>query len=109
MPTPPSRGTTNPRTRRRRSPSSPRTPAGGRVALLHRWLVLLYALIEHVDEWARSLEWVTKKVDKQMEDTEIGTYKAAALVLQKEVTRILLEPVGREAPGAEGVVDLYLM
>lgn len=80
-----------------------------RVALLHPWLVLLFDLITSVDEWARSLDWVTKKVDKPMEDTEIGTYKAVALVIQKDVTRILLEPVGRNAPGAEGVVDLYLM
>jgi len=80
-----------------------------RVALLHPWLVLLFDLITSVDEWAKSLDWATKKVDKPMEDTEIGAYTAAALVMQKDFTRILLEPVGRNAPGAEGVVDLYLM
>ena len=29
--------------------------------------------------------------------------------MQEDTCRILLEPVGRSAPGAEGVVDLYLM
>ena len=33
-------------------------------------------------------------------------YQAPALLLQKETARVLLEPVGRAAPGAEGVVDL---
>jgi hypothetical protein len=44
-----------------------------------------------------------------MEDSEIGTYKAPALLLQKDLVRILLEPIARSAPGTEGVVDLYLM
>ena len=29
--------------------------------------------------------------------------------MQKETTRLLLDPVARFAPGADGVVDLYLM
>ena len=29
--------------------------------------------------------------------------------MQKETTRVLLDPVARFAPGADGVVDLYLM
>jgi len=44
-----------------------------------------------------------------MEDSEIGKYKAPALLLQQEVTRVLLEPIARSAPGVQGVVDLYLM
>ncbi len=30
-------------------------------------------------------------------------------MLQEGTTKILLEPIARSAPGAEGVVDLYLM
>ena len=44
-----------------------------------------------------------------MEDAEIGNYKAPCLLLQKKTIRLLLEPVARDAPGTEGVVDLYLM
>ncbi len=29
--------------------------------------------------------------------------------MQKETTRVILEPIVRSTPGAEGVVDLYLM
>ena len=31
------------------------------------------------------------------------------MLLQEDTWRILLEPIGRSAPGVEGVVDLYLM
>jgi hypothetical protein len=44
-----------------------------------------------------------------MEDSKVGPYKAPALVLQRDTTRVLLEPIARTAPGTEGVVDLYLM
>jgi hypothetical protein len=44
-----------------------------------------------------------------MEDSQIGRFKVPGLLMQEGVDRILLEPIGRCAPGAEGVVDLYLM
>lgn len=44
-----------------------------------------------------------------MEDSVIGKYTAPGLLLQKEFSKVLLEPIARSAPGAEGVVDLYLM
>ena len=50
---------------------------------------------------------LTRKGKKNLEDSQIGRYKAPALLMQEGVDRILLEPVGRTAPGTEGVVDLY--
>jgi hypothetical protein len=44
-----------------------------------------------------------------MQDSQIGTYTAPALLLQKETARMLLEPIARSAPGVDGIVDLYLM
>lgn len=80
-----------------------------RVTVLHAWLANLTSLISSVRDWSAEFGWSTKIVDKPMEDSEIGEYKAPALLLQAETTRVLLEPVAREAPGAHGVVDLYLM
>ena len=31
------------------------------------------------------------------------------MLLQKETVRVLLDPIARFAPGADGIVDLYLM
>ena len=39
----------------------------------------------------------------------MGSYKGPALLLQKDTTRALIEPIARTTPGTEGVVDLYLM
>lgn len=80
-----------------------------RVTARQEWLAKLRRLVEEVKQWAESLGWATKAVEKKMEDPEIGNYKGPALLLQEEVVRLFLEPVSRAAPGAEGVVDLYRM
>jgi hypothetical protein len=73
------------------------------------WLKRLSKLLDAVERWAGELGWSTRKVEKRMEDAETGAYQAPALLLQQDAVRVLLEPIARTAPGAEGVVDLYLM
>lgn len=77
--------------------------------LREEWLERLSGLVETVRGWAQDLDWSTRRIEKKMEDSRLGTYKAPALLLQKETVRALLEPIARFAPGVEGVVDLYLM
>jgi hypothetical protein len=62
-----------------------------------------------VETWAEELGWSTRRVRKELNDSEIGSYQTRALLLQEGTTRVLLEPVGRSASGSEGVVDLYLL
>ena len=83
--------------------------AAGRLRLLDGWLGRLLSLVRSIDTWAKELGWSTRVVEKPMEDSQIGRYKAPGLLMQEGVDRILLEPVGRSAPGTEGVVDLYLL
>lgn len=83
--------------------------AGRRARLAQDWLTLLSGLINTVDGYVQELGWSTKKIEKPMEDSEIGKYSAPALLMQEEMTKILLEPITRSAPGTEGIVDLYLM
>lgn len=73
------------------------------------WLHRLSALIQDVQTWAEELGWTTKKIELTLSDSLLGKYKAPALLMQDDSVRILLEPIARTAPGAEGVVDLYLM
>jgi hypothetical protein len=80
-----------------------------RLAKRLEWLDRLANLIDKVDGWAQALGWSTKRVRKELKDSEIGAYQTRALLLQEGTTRVLLEPVGRSTPGAEGVVDLYLL
>jgi hypothetical protein len=83
--------------------------ARSRLDMRLRWLQLLSELMASAERWGKELGWSTRRIEKEMQDAEIGEYQAPALLLQNELTRALLEPVGRSAPGAEGVVDLYLL
>jgi hypothetical protein len=67
------------------------------------------ALVKQVREWVEPHEWVTKPYPKKMRDVDHQVFEIPALFLQKGPTRVLLDPVAYDVPGAEGVVDLYLM
>ena len=73
------------------------------------WLDRLKGLFTDLEGWAKQLGWSSKLVTKPMSDSQAGSYTAPALVVQCDTTRIMVEPVSRRAPGADGVVDLYLM
>jgi len=67
------------------------------------------SLVERVCEWVEPHEWVTKPYPKKLRDDESQLYELPALFLQKGATRVLLDPIAYDVPGAEGVVDIYLM
>ncbi len=73
------------------------------------WLARLSDLVETVRGWAQELDWSTRRIETKMDDSETGDYKAPALLVQKETVRAILQPIGRSAPGVEGVVDFYIM
>lgn len=77
--------------------------------IMDDWMSRLSALIELVDAWVTALGWSTRHIEKKMQDSELGTYRAPALLMQEGTTRVILEPIARSAPGADGVVDLYLL
>jgi hypothetical protein len=88
---------------------APQTPQSDAEILKNSWLDRLAGLVDAVETWAKELDWSTRRIDKKMKDSEIGAYRAPALIMQKETTRVLMEPIARSTPGADGVVDLYLM
>ena len=77
--------------------------------LRDEWLLRLNDLIQKVETWANSLNWATRRIKVTLNDSVVGSYQASALLLQHEAVRIMFEPIARSAPGADGVVDLYLM
>ena len=52
--------------------------------LREEWLERLSGLVETVRGWAQDLDWSTRQIEKKMEDSRLGTYKAPAILLQKE-------------------------
>jgi hypothetical protein len=87
----------------------PRKLTGDAAKTRDEWVARLSALVDSVEQWAQEDGWSTRRIEKQLEDSDIGTYQAPALLLQREFTKMLLEPIARSAPGAEGIVDLYRM
>src|SRR5271154_4385269 len=77
--------------------------------LREQWLTVLADLTTSVKRWAEELDWSTRQIPKKMKDSRLGAYEAPALLMQKDTTRVLLDPVARFTPGADGLVDLYLM
>ena len=73
------------------------------------WLDRLSTLVDTVCRWGESLGWATRRIETKLKDSLIGTHIVPALLLQDGTTRIILQPVGRSAIGAEGVVELYVM
>ena len=86
-------------------PTSARDPS----AIRDAWLARLGSLVDLVERWAEGWDWPTRRISKAMDDPEIGPYEAPALLIQAGVSRMMLDPIARSAPGAEGVVDLYRM
>lgn len=93
-------------------PETKSKPVGPRivdpVSVRDDWVLLLEQLVETVEAWVKS-DWATRVIKKTMGDATLGDYDAPALLIQRDLVRILLEPITRFAPGADGVVDLYLM
>jgi len=73
------------------------------------WLTNLYELLAQVRRWTEGSGWRTRVIEKSMKDSVLGQYKAPAMLMQRETVEVILDPVGRFAPGTDGVVDLYLL
>ena len=73
------------------------------------WRAQVDELVTQVAGWVEPKEWVTKPYTKKMRDADGTVFEVPSLFLQKGPTRLLLDPIAYDAPGSEGVVDLYLM
>jgi hypothetical protein len=73
------------------------------------WVNRVTSLLGQVEQWAEELGWATRRIEKQLDDSRIGKHQVPALLMQEGTCRLLLEPIGRSMPGAEGLVDLYRM
>jgi hypothetical protein len=73
------------------------------------WLRQLRDLVAQIKGWAAGSGWRTREIEKSKRDSVLGRYKAPAMLMQRGTVEVILDPVGRFAPGTDGVVDLYLL
>lgn len=76
-------------------------------AARHEWLQRLESLVRDVKSWAEGSGWKTRRITKPLEEGELGSYRVPVLLMEKETVEVVLNPVARLVPGAEGAVDLY--
>jgi hypothetical protein len=91
------------------SAAKPPNDAATTAQVRAEWVDRLSALLSNLEQWAQDLGWSTRRIDKQLQDSMIGTHQVPALLMQEGPVRVFVEPIARSAPGADGVVDLYLM
>ncbi len=89
--------------------NAPKKLTAAATKLRDEWLSRVSTLVDSAEKWAADAGWSTRRIEKQIEDSEIGGYAVPSLLLQEGTTRMLLEPIARSAPGVDGVVDLYRM
>jgi hypothetical protein len=78
-------------------------------ALRNEWLARLEDLVSCAEGWAQEIDWSTRRIQVKITDSQLGEYRAPALLLQKVTTRAFLDPISHSTPGSEGIVDLYIM
>lgn len=84
-------------------------PAPDSAAAREDWLGRVARLLADLEAWGRADGWATRAVEARLRDAELGEYAAPGLVLERGPARLLVEPIARSAPGADGVVDLYAL
>lgn len=74
------------------------------------WVARLAGLYEQVEAWCRAHDWATRRIERKLDDHEIGAHRVPVLLMQEGITKLILEPIGRMAfGGADGIVDMYRM
>jgi hypothetical protein len=77
--------------------------------VLEDWLRASTALLADAEGWAREAGWPTRRFPKEITEDFIGSYKQERLVYSAEGAQLALLPVGRYAPGTDGLFDLAVL
>jgi hypothetical protein len=83
------------------SPEAKRQEVDDPDATRDEWLRILKDLLAQVRRWAEGAAWRTRIIEKSMKDSVLGQYKAPAMLMQRETVEVILDPVGRFAPGTD--------
>ena len=78
-------------------------------AVKREWLERLCTLVDEVNGWAQSSGWRTRRIEKTLTERKLGTYRVPVLLMEKDTVEVVLNPVVRFVPGANGAVDLYVV
>ena len=87
----------------------PKKPVPDWEQVRDEWVRAVEQLVADVEAWCEANGWPTRRIEKRLDDSQIGEYAAPAVLIQVDLVKLLLEPVARFVPGGNGLIDLYRM
>jgi hypothetical protein len=79
-----------------------------RTIVLWEWTKAAEDLIANTDSWAQEVGWATRRVEKRLSETLLGTYTLSQMLIHAAPYLYALDPVARFVPGAAGAFDLSI-
>jgi hypothetical protein len=77
--------------------------------VLEDWIQAAKKLLDEAEGLAKSIDWPCKRYTKEITEDFIGTYRLDRLVFAVEGVQMALVPVGRFAPGTDGMFELAVL
>src|SRR4051812_2966395 len=71
------------------------------------WVEAVNALARDVEDWSHEHGWLAVQSEHQLSEAKIGPYTIPQLEIHGPEDKLILEPIARYGPGADGRVDLY--
>jgi hypothetical protein len=71
------------------------------------WLAAANSLLADISAWAAEQEWQVETGEQTLQEKPLGEYETLCLTIHAPAGDLVVEPVARCVPGAEGRVDLY--
>ena len=66
-------------------------------------------VVSQFDEALVEPDWIKRRDPKRMRDEDGEVFSAPSMTLWRGPVRLLLDPNAYDIPGADGIVDLYLL
>ena len=67
----------------------------------HEWLQAIETIEKQAEEWSAEAGWRTRRVNKKISESLIGTYELPQLLIFAEPNLYVLDPVARFIPGGK--------
>jgi hypothetical protein len=77
---------------------------GGMV--LDEWMHAIGTVEKQAEEWSAEAGWRSRRVNKKISESLVGTYQAPQLLIFAEPNLYVLDPLARFIPGGQGSFDL---
>jgi hypothetical protein len=78
------------------------------VMVRDEWLQAIETVEKQVQEWAAEAEWRSRRVNKTLSESLIGTYVVPQLLIFAEPNLYVLDPIARFTPGGQGSFDIAI-